>query len=141
MSRFPQITAGNCCSVQRVSPVAEAKRITDFFVLLGEDQSLLTEFDRDPKSLLQASGLDDNAITTVLAGDSDAVRAAIEDEVARDPSRRRLVVAPRMMIFMKPDEPEPEEEPKEEPKPEQEPAKPEEPEPEQEPTPEQVAGG
>jgi hypothetical protein len=90
-----------------VSPVAEAQRITDLFVLLGEDQSLLTEFERDPQGVLEASGLDDDAIATVLAGDSDAVRAAVEDEVASDPARRRLVVAPRMMAIMKPDEPEP----------------------------------
>lgn len=93
-----------------MSPVGEAQRITDFFLLLGEDQSLLTEFERDPQGLLEASGLDDGAIATVLAGDSDAVRTAVEDEVASDPARRRLVVAPRMMAVQKP-EPEPKPEP------------------------------
>jgi hypothetical protein len=81
-----------------MSPVAEVNRITDFFLLLGEDQSLLKEFERDPRSLLEASGLDNDAVATVLAGDSDTVRAAVEDEVASDPARRRLVITPRMMV-------------------------------------------
>ena len=83
-----------------MSPVADATRITDLFLLLGEDPTLLREFERDPRRLLADSGLDDTAMSTVLAGDSDAVRAAVEEEARSDPARRHHVVTPRMCVIL-----------------------------------------
>ena len=116
-----------------MSPVTEAKRITDFFLLLGEDQSLLAAFERDPRSALEVSGLDEDQVATVLAGDPEAVRAAVENEIARDPTHRCLVIAPRMMIFTKtePDEEQIEGEPEPEPPSEPEPSPEPEPEPDE----------
>jgi hypothetical protein len=85
-----------------MSPVAETNQLTDLFLLLGDDPSLLAEYERDPRGLLEESGLDMDAVETLLTGDPDAVRGAVEAEVATDPSRRRLVVGPRMMLQVKP---------------------------------------
>jgi hypothetical protein len=79
-----------------MSPVAEAKRITDFYLVLGDDQALLADYLRDPSAVLERSGLDDDAIATLLAGDPDAVRTAVSVEIASDPLRQRHAVRPRM---------------------------------------------
>jgi len=98
-----------------VPSVTETKRVTDFFLLLGEDESLRGAFDRDPRGLLERSGLDAKAVQTVLAGDLETVRATVEEELAGDPDRRRLLVTPRMHVEVpgpepdEPDEPEPDE--------------------------------
>jgi hypothetical protein len=101
-----------------VTRVAErTERITDLFLRLAEDPALLSEFARDPQVALEASGLNESQVATVLTGDADTVRAAVADEVARDPFRRHIRVAPRMIVYPEP-EPEPEPEPDPEPKPE-----------------------
>jgi hypothetical protein len=64
-----------------MSPVAETTRITEFFVLIGEDPLLLEAFERDPRALLEQSGLAEEAIAAVLAGDLDAVNDAVAREV------------------------------------------------------------
>ena len=87
-----------------MSPVAEAKRITDFYLVLGDDQALLADYLRDPQRVLESSGLDDDAIATLLAGDSDAVRSAVAYEVANDPVRERHAVRPRMCVMADDDE-------------------------------------
>lgn len=87
-----------------MSPVAEAKRITDFYLVLGEDQALLTDYLRDPQRVLESSGLGDDAIATLLAGDPDAVRSAVANEVASDPVLERHAVRPRMCIMADDDE-------------------------------------
>jgi hypothetical protein len=107
-----------------VTRVAErSERITDMFLRLAEDPALLSEFARDPRVALEAAGLTDTQVATVLTGDADTVRTAVADEVARDPVRRQILVAPRMTIYKpEPDsEPEPEPEPDSEPEPEQAP--------------------
>jgi len=103
-----------------VTSVADrTEQITDVFLRMGEDPALLSEFERDPRAVLEASGLSESQVSTVLTGDADTVRAAVADEVARDPVRRHIVVAPRMTIY-KP-EPEPDSEPEPEPEPEPDP--------------------
>ena len=79
-----------------MSPVAEAKRIADFYLVLGDDQALLAQYMRDPQSVLERSGLDDDAIATLLAGDSQSVQGAVAAEIAGDPVRERHAVRPRM---------------------------------------------
>jgi hypothetical protein len=93
----------------------EAKQITDFFLRLGEDDSLLRAFQGDARSTLEASGLGEDARAALLAHRHDGVRQAVADEVVLERGRPDLVVAPRM--YMAP-EPEPEPEPKPEPEPE-----------------------
>ena len=100
----------------------ETERITDFFVRLGSDESLLADYTRDPRHGLESAGLDQRSTATLLTADLDAVRSAVEAEVARDDRLGRIVTAPRMMIA--PDEPEPEPEP-DEPEPKPEPHEPE----------------
>src|SRR5437879_2359238 len=54
--------------------VAErSERITDMFLRLAEDPALLSEFARDPRVALEASGLTDTQVATVLTGDADTV--------------------------------------------------------------------
>ena len=87
-----------------MSPVAEANRITDFFLVLGDDQALLAQYMRDPQGVLERSGLDDDAIATLLAGDSRAVQGAVAAEIAGDPLRERHAVRPRMCVMADDDE-------------------------------------
>ena len=54
------------------------------------------QYERDPQAALAAAGMTDAQIDAVLGG-SDAVRSALEDELAGEPALRRLVTAPRMM--------------------------------------------
>jgi hypothetical protein len=104
----------------------ETERITDFFLRLGSDESLLADYTRDPRHGLESARLDQRSTATLLAGDLDTVRSAVEAEVARDTRLRRIVTAPRMMIA--PDE-EPDEPERHEPEPDKrEPDEPEEPE-------------
>jgi hypothetical protein len=81
----------------------DTESLTDFFLRLGRDESLLADYTRDPRHPL-------------LSGDLDAVRATVEAEVARD---THVVTAPRMMIAPEPEpgEPEPDEPEPDEPEP------------------------
>ena len=91
--------------------VAEASKVADLFLLVGEDEELLGRYERDPRSVLEASGLDQGAIATLLEGELEEVRTLVDDELASDPLRRRFVTTPRMGLETppppEPDEPEP----------------------------------
>jgi hypothetical protein len=90
-----------------MTTVAPEPRLSDFFLRLADDPSLLDAYERDPRTTLAAAGLPDAQIDAVLAG-PDAVRTALETELTRDPALRRLIVTPRMTTEG-PDEPEPDE--------------------------------
>ena len=79
-----------------MTAVAPELRLSDFFLRLSDDPSLLEEYERDPQAALAAAGMTDAQIDAVLGG-SAAVRSALEDELAGEPALRRLVTAPRMM--------------------------------------------
>jgi hypothetical protein len=96
-----------------MTAVAPELRLSDFFLRLSDDPSLLEEYERDPQAALAAAGMTDAQIDAVLGG-SDAVRSALEDELAGEPALGRLVTAPRMMT-MGPESPEDEDEPDDEP--------------------------
>jgi hypothetical protein len=91
----------------------DTERITDFFLRLGSDESLLADYTRDPRHGLESARLGQGSTAALLSGDLEAVRSAVEAEVARDARRRRIVTGPRMMIAPEPepDKPEPEPEP------------------------------
>jgi hypothetical protein len=96
-----------------MTAVAPEPRLSDFFLRLADDPSLLEEYGRDPHTMLAAAGLGDTQIDAVLGG-PDAVRFALETELEHDPALRRLVTAPRMSTEGgdepdEPDEPEPDE--------------------------------
>jgi hypothetical protein len=76
----------------------ETEGITDFFVRLGSDESLLADYMRDPRHGLESANLDQQSAATLLGGDLDAVRSVVEGEVATDTRLRRIITAPRMMI-------------------------------------------
>jgi hypothetical protein len=76
----------------------ETEGITDFFVRLGSDESLLADYMRDPRHGLESANLDQQSAATLLGGDLDAVRSVVEGEVATDNRLRRIITAPRMMI-------------------------------------------
>jgi hypothetical protein len=59
--------------------------LLDFYVRLGEDESLLEEFERDPQAALEGAGFSEDAIATLLEGDLDAVRAILRDEIRSTP--------------------------------------------------------
>ena len=79
-----------------MTAVAPDPRLSDFFLELADDPSLLQRFERDPEAALAAAGMTDAQIDAVRGG-SDAVRSALETELAAEPALRRLVTAPRMM--------------------------------------------
>jgi len=76
----------------------ETEGITDFFVRLGSDDSLLADYMRDPRQGLESAHLDQPSTATLLTGDLAAVRSVVEGEVATDTRLRRVITAPRMMI-------------------------------------------
>jgi len=79
-----------------MSSVASEPRLSDFFLRLADDPSLLEAYERDPQTTLAAAGLGDASIDAVLGGPDD-VRSALETELAREPALRRLITTPRMM--------------------------------------------
>ena len=79
-----------------MTAVAPELRLSDFFLRLSDDPTLLDEYERDPPAALAAAGMSGAQIDAVLGG-SDAVRSALEAELAGEPALRRLVTAPRMM--------------------------------------------
>jgi len=91
-----------------MTAVAPEPRLSDFFLRLADDPSLLEAYERDPQTALAAAGLD-TQIDAVLGG-PDAVRAALETELASDPALRRLITTPRMSTEG-PEDPEPPDEP------------------------------
>jgi hypothetical protein len=79
-----------------MTAVAPELRLSDFFLRLSDDPTLLEEYERDPAAALAAAGMSGAQIDAVLGG-SDAVCSALEAELAGEPALRRLVTAPRMM--------------------------------------------
>jgi hypothetical protein len=91
-----------------MSPVATPERISDFFLRLADDPALLDEHLHDPRATMAAAGLTPGQIDTVLRGDVDGLRQAVEEEIGADPARRHVVVTPRMTVHTpSPDDPEP----------------------------------
>jgi hypothetical protein len=78
-----------------MSSVASEPRLSDFFLRLADDPSLLEAYERDPQATLSTAGLGDASIDAVSGGPG-AVRSALETELAREPALRRLITAPRM---------------------------------------------
>lgn len=74
-----------------MTSVAPEPRLSEFFLRLADDPSLLETYERDPQTALAAAGLGNAQIEAVLSG-SEAVRS----ELAREPGLRRLVIEPRM---------------------------------------------
>lgn len=64
----------------RAMPTMTTTPLFDFYVRLGEDEDLLEDFDRDPRATLEGAGLSADAITTLLEGDLDTIRAAMRHE-------------------------------------------------------------
>jgi hypothetical protein len=101
-----------------MSQVANPPRLSDFFLRLADERALLDEHTRDPAPTMAAAGLTVEQIDTVLAGDVDRVREALEAEVTADPSRKHVVVTPRMTLHTpKPGPPDPPDPPGPPPKP------------------------
>lgn len=94
-----------------MSRVAAPARISDFFLRLADEPALLAEHEHNPRRAMTGAGLTPGQIDTVLDGDVELVRQAVETEVAADPLRRHLVVVPRMTTLTPKPEPEPEPEP------------------------------
>jgi len=92
-----------------MTAVAPEPRLSDFYLRLADDPSLLEQYERDPEAARAAAGMTDAQIDAVLDG-SDAVRSVLETELAGEPGLRRLVTEPRMMT-MGPPEDEDEDEP------------------------------
>ena len=102
--------------------------LADVFLRLADDPDLLGEYDRDPRAVLEREGLSAEQIDAVLLGSPQGLRLVVEREFETDPTRRRLITTPKMIVHYGPERPEPGEEP-EEPEPEEEPEQ----EPEEEP--------
>jgi hypothetical protein len=90
-----------------MTAVAPEPRLSDFFLSLADDPSLLEAYEHDPRRTLATAGLGDAQIDAVLGG-PDAVRCALESELTRDPALRRLITTPRMSTEG-PEDPEPDE--------------------------------
>ena len=86
----------------------ETEQITDFFLRLGKDDSLLRAFQRDARGTLERSGLGDDARTALLESRLDDLQNAVVDEVVLALGRSDLVNVPRMYMALEP-EPEPDE--------------------------------
>jgi hypothetical protein len=79
-----------------MTETAQKTALTDFFLRLGEDRALLTEFERDPYRALVDAGLAGDQITAVLHGGHQDVRLALEEELVRDPVWRHVLTPTRM---------------------------------------------
>jgi hypothetical protein len=110
---------GSMVAAEAMAATATTTRVSDFYLRLGDEPELLAEHIRDPEGTMAAAGLSSVQFRTVLAGDLEGVRSAVDEEFAADPVRRRQIVTPRMVIHTPQPEPEPEPEP-----PEPEPPKP-----------------
>jgi hypothetical protein len=76
-------------------PTASAPRLTDLYLRLADDPSLLEAYERDPRRALADAGFASAEIEAVLES-PERVRAALDAEVSSHPDLRRLVVSPRM---------------------------------------------
>jgi hypothetical protein len=96
-----------------MTTVADPPRISDYLLRLTDDPTLLAEQQRNPRATMAEAGLDEAQIEAVLAG-STRLREALDDELDRDPVRRRLVIRPRMTLMTDPPD-DPDDEPDDEP--------------------------
>jgi phosphopantothenoylcysteine synthetase/decarboxylase len=76
-------------------PTASAPRLTELYLRLADDPSLLEAYERDPRRALADAGFASAEIDAVLESPERA-RAALDAEVSSHPDLRRLVVSPRM---------------------------------------------
>jgi hypothetical protein len=76
-------------------PTASAPRLTELYLRLADDPSLLEAYERDPRRALADAGFASAEIDAVLES-PERIRAALDAEVASHPDFRRLVVNPRM---------------------------------------------
>jgi hypothetical protein len=76
-----------------MSSLAAVKRITDLFLLLGDDEALLSEYQQDADGVLAACALERVAVEAISAEDLSRVRALIAEE--NRPRRWRYEPAPR----------------------------------------------
>jgi hypothetical protein len=67
-----------------------------FFLRLGEDRSLLTDFERDPRHAMLQAGLGDDQVAALLDRGSEDVRLALEAELVLDPVWERVLAPTRM---------------------------------------------
>ena len=74
---------------------ASAPRLTELYLRLADDPSLLEAYERDPRRALADAGFAAAEIEAVLES-PDRARAALDAEVSSHPDLRRLVVTPRM---------------------------------------------
>ena len=74
---------------------ASAPRLTELYLRLADDPSLLEAYERDPRGALADAGFAAAEIEAVLESPERA-RAALDAEVSSHPDLRRLVVSPRM---------------------------------------------
>ena len=74
---------------------ASAPRLTELYLRLADDPSLLEAYERDPRRALADAGFASAEIEAVLES-PERVRAALDAEVSSHPDLRRLVVSPRM---------------------------------------------
>jgi hypothetical protein len=79
-----------------MTQTAQKTGLTEFFLRLGEDRALLTEFERDAQRALVEAGLDGDQIAAVLHGGHKDVRLALEAELTRDPVWRHVLTPTRM---------------------------------------------
>jgi hypothetical protein len=84
-------------------PTASAPRLTDFYLRLADDPSLLEAYEQDPRRALAAAGFAVAEIEAVLESPERA-RAALDAEVSSHPDLRRLVVSPRMKTMVTEDD-------------------------------------
>ena len=83
-------------------PTASAPRLTEFYLRLADDTSLLEAYERDPRGTLADAGFAAAEIDAILES-PDRARAALDAELSSDPDLRRLVATPRMTA-QKPDD-------------------------------------
>lgn len=88
-----------------MTETAQKPALTDFFLRLGEDRSLLREFERDPRRVLVDAGLPGDQVETVLEGGYEDVRLALETELVRDPVWRHVLTPTRMTKPLNPPPP------------------------------------
>ena len=76
-------------------PTASPPRLSELYLRLADDPSLLEAYERDPRGALADAGFAAAEIEAVLESPERA-RAALDAEVSSHPDLRRLVVSPRM---------------------------------------------
>ena len=88
-----------------MTETAQKPGLTDFFVRLGEDRSLLTDFERDPRRVLVDAGLEGELVEAVLEGGHADVRRVLEAELVRDPVWQHVLTPTRMTKPLNPPPP------------------------------------